>query len=71
MRATSAALVGDDVEEAGVLVGEAVVILAPDEGGDEEVDGGDGRAPGGSCLDFSSHLACWLNMESMTWTKAS
>ena len=40
-------LVGDDVEEAGVLVGEAVVVLAPDERGDEEVDGGDGGAPGG------------------------
>ena len=24
-----------------------------------------------SCFDFSSHLACWLNIESMTWTKAS
>ena len=39
------ALVGDDVEEAGVLVGEAVVVLPPDERGDEEVDGGDGCAP--------------------------
>ena len=33
------ALVGDDVDEAGVLVGEAVVILTPDERGDEEIDG--------------------------------
>ena len=39
------ALVRDDVEEAGVLMGEAVVVLAPDQRGDEQVDGGDGRAP--------------------------
>ena len=25
----------------------------------------------GSSLQFSSHLACWLNIESMTWTNAS
>ena len=39
------ALVGDDVEEARVLVGEAVVILAPDERGDEEIDRRDGHSP--------------------------
>ena len=25
----------------------------------------------GSSLQMASHLACWLNIESMTWTKAS
>ena len=25
----------------------------------------------GSSLHFSSHLACWLNIESMTWANAS
>ena len=38
-------LVGDDVEEAGVLVCEAVVVLAPDDGGQEDVEGGDLVAP--------------------------
>ncbi len=38
-------LVGDDVEEARVLVGEAVVVLAPDHGGQEDVEGGDLVAP--------------------------
>ena len=35
------ALVDHHVEEAGVLMGEAVVILAPDGGGDEQVERGD------------------------------
>ena len=43
-------LIGDDVEEAGILVGEAVVILTPDERGDEEHEGADGGAPGGFFL---------------------
>ena len=50
------ALVGDDVEEAGVLVGEAVVVLPPDERGDEQVDGGDGRAPAEFVLGFFQPL---------------
>ncbi len=37
--------VGDDIEEAGILVGEAVVILTPDERSDENVDGRNGSAP--------------------------
>ena len=40
------AFVGNDVEEAGVLVAETVVVLAPDGGGHEEVQRGDGGAPG-------------------------
>ncbi len=40
------ALVEDVVDEAGVLVGEAVVVLAPDVGGEQVVEGGDRRAPG-------------------------
>ena len=39
-------LVDHHVEEAGVLVGEAIVILAPDGGGDEQIDGSNRRAPG-------------------------
>ena len=39
------ALIGDDVDEAGILVSEAVVVLTPDQRRDQEVDGGDGRAP--------------------------
>jgi hypothetical protein len=39
-------LVGHDVEKAGVLVREAVVVLPPDGGGKEDVEGGDGDAPG-------------------------
>src|SRR5690606_25588732 len=40
------ALVHHQVEETRVLVGEAVVVLAPHGGGDQQVDGGDGGAPG-------------------------
>ena len=32
---------------------------------------GTGARQSSSFFDFSSHLACWLNMESITWTKAS
>ena len=32
------ALVDDHVEKAGVLMGETVVVLAPDQGGDEKVE---------------------------------
>lgn len=37
--------VGDDVEESGILVGEAVVVLAPHYGCQEDVEGGDLVAP--------------------------
>ena len=39
------ALVDHHVEEAGVLVGEAVVILPPDRGGNQQVERGHGRTP--------------------------
>ena len=39
-------LVGDVVEEAGVLMREAVVVLLPDVGGEDIVEGGDIVAPG-------------------------
>ena len=45
MRVDVGALVGDDVEKAGILVGEAVVILPPDERGDEQVERGDRGTP--------------------------
>src|SRR6185437_9484176 len=37
-------LVGDEIDEAGILMAEAVVILAPDMGSEEIVEGGN-RAP--------------------------
>jgi len=39
-------LVGDVIDEAGILVGETVVILTPDVGGKEIVERSDGFAPG-------------------------
>lgn len=46
------ALVGDYVEEAGVLVREAVVVLSPDCGCEEDVERGDFLAP----FDFEAFL---------------
>ena len=66
------ALVGDDIEKARVLMSKAVVILPPDQRSDQQVDRGNwARASPASSFDFSSHLACWLNIESMMWTNAS
>ena len=45
-------LVHDMVDEAGVLVREAVVVLAPDMRGEQDVERGDGAPPG----DFVAHL---------------
>ena len=42
-------LVGDVIDEAGVLVGEAVVVLPPDVRGEQIVERGDGLAPGRLC----------------------
>ena len=39
-------LVGDDIQKAGILVCEAVVILPPDSRGNQQVEGSDIRAPG-------------------------
>ena len=65
------ALVHHQVEEARILVGEAVVILPPHGGGDQQVERGHRRTPRLAPQQIASHLACMLNMESMTWTKAS
>ena len=42
----SAFLLMTMVDEAGVLVGEAVVVLPPDVGGEQVVERSDGAAPG-------------------------
>ena len=39
-------LIGNVIQEAGVLMGEAVVILLPYVGGEDQVQGGDGLSPG-------------------------
>jgi hypothetical protein len=38
MRTTLRAFVDDHVEKTGVLVGETVVVLPPDQGGDQQVE---------------------------------
>ena len=63
-------LVRHVVDEAGILVGKAVVVLAPDMRSQQVGQRGHGLRQGISCDTFS-HLACWLNMESMMWMKAS
>ena len=39
------ALVGDEIEEAGILMGKSVVILPPDQRGDEQVERRDRGTP--------------------------
>ena len=63
-------LVDDVVEEAWVLVGESVMVLLPDVGGEQIVQRGD-IAPPRKFPQTFSHLACWLNMESTMRMKAS
>ena len=63
-------LVHHVIDEAGVLMAEAVVILPPDVRGEQVVQRGDGPPPGDLRV-VLSHLACWLNMESMMWMNAS
>ncbi len=58
-------LVDDMVDEAGVLMAEAVVVLTPDVRGEQIIQRRDRPAPGDGALQTLSHLACWLNMESM------
>ena len=65
------ALVGDHVQKSRILMSEAVVVLTPDQGSDQQIQRRNRSAPGRLFLDFSSHFACWLNIESMTWTNAS
>ena len=50
MRQTSGLLLTHEIEEAGILVGEAVVILPPDRGGDQQVERRDRRAPSAARL---------------------
>ncbi len=64
-------LVGHVVQEAGVLVGEAVVVLLPHVGGEDIVQGGDVLPPGQLPLQAFSHLACWATMESTMRMNAS
>jgi hypothetical protein len=63
-------LVGHVVDEAGVLVAEAVVVLPPDMRGQQVVQRRDGPRQGIRRATFS-HLACWLNIESTMWMNAS
>ena len=63
-------LVDHVIDEARILVAEAVVVLSPDVAREEVVQRGDGPAPRDLALTFS-HLACWLNMESTMWMNAS
>ena len=63
-------LVDHDVDEARILMAEAVVILPPDVRREQVVQGRDGPAPRHRAATFS-HLACWLNIESTMWMNAS
>ena len=63
-------LVHDVIDKTGVLVAEAVVILPPHERGQEIVQRRNGRRQGIPRVTLS-HLACWLNIESMMWMNAS
>ena len=63
-------LVGDEIDEAGILMAEAIVILPPDMRGQEVVERSDRASPGEPRETFS-HLACWLNIESTMWMNAS
>ena len=58
-------LVHHVVDEARVLMAEAVVVLPPDVRGEQVIQRGDRRRQGISRRVTLSHLACWLNIESM------
>jgi hypothetical protein len=63
-------LVGDEIDEAGILMAEAVVVLAPDMRGQQVIERGDRASP----CQAARHLqpfGMWLNMESTMWMKAS
>ena len=64
-------LVDHVIDEAGVLMAEAVVVLPPDVRGQQVVERGDRPPPGDVPCHVLSHLACWLNIESMMWMNAS
>ena len=62
--------VDHQIDEAGILVREAIVILPPDMRGQQIVERSDGTPPRNPAVTLS-HLACWLNMESTMWMNAS
>lgn len=64
------ALVGDQVDEAGILVRGAVVVLTPYVRAQQVVQRAMGWRQGSSRL-VDSHLACWLSIESTMCTNAS
>ena len=64
------ALVDHMVDEAGVLVAEAVVVLAPDMAGQQVIQARD-RPPPRDVVGDLEPLACWLTIESMMWMNAS
>ena len=64
-------LVDDVVDEAGVLVREAVVVLPPDVWRPAGSSARRSSAATAVRDDIFSHLACWLNIESTMWMNAS
>ena len=64
-------LVDHVVDEAGVLVREAVVVLPPDVRGQQDSSARRSAAARADPRVTFSHLACWLNIESMMWMNAS
>ncbi len=64
-------LVHHVIDEARILVREAVVILPPDVGAEQVIQRRDRAAARGCDCSTFSHLACWLNIESTMWMKAS
>ena len=59
------------IDEPGILVRKAIVVLAPHVRAQQVVERGNRLAPRESRCDNFSHLACWLNIESTMWMKAS
>ena len=55
------AFVDDQIEEAGILMREAVVILTPDGGGDQQIQRGDRGAPGDIELGFVQPFGMLVN----------
>ncbi len=71
MRTTSG-LLPPTVQEAGVLVREAIMVLPPHRRREAQVDRGHlARARPSSPWLLSSHFACWFTIESITCTNAS
>ena len=59
------------VDQARALVAEAVVVVAPAGGGEQDVERGDRRSPRRGAAASSSHLVCWIAIEAETIAKAS